>query len=76
MELKEAILHATDKAKGTTKCNQEHMQLVAWLIELQELREYKIKHDKQLLKLIKAPIYRKCIDQTPIHGVGCKLNFV
>ncbi len=53
-------------SEGSTMCQR---------CELLELREFKRKHDEQLLKVFGGPVAKKYIDGAAIHGNGCVLNF-
>ncbi len=43
MTLQEAIEHCEEKAKGNSKCAEDHAQLAEWLKELEERRQADIK---------------------------------
>jgi hypothetical protein len=44
--------------------------------EVLALREFKRRYDGHLMKLIGGPVYKKHVENSPFHGVGCVLNFV
>lgn len=77
MTLDEAIEHARDKAneqnyyasfergkhiQSCKKCAEEHEQLVSWLEELKELREFKAIYQKGMDYSYATFMYNKAID--------------